>query len=597
MKMFFLSLCILCLCVRTTAQSNSLADSLQKEYAHAKDPKKRAQVLEELAWVTMSINPAQADKYGEEQIQIAERSRDKEAIVKAYTANGMRCGAMAGMLDYTSRAMDYYGKALAIAQKNHLSNKESFILLQEANLQLKVPDIDNASKLLDKASTIVMQNNDDSAHAVIAIVRGNIQLERNQKIDALRSFLSALRLADNIKNANLQRQSLLKLSGFYASIEDYDKAIDYYAEAGTRLEDMDLKTKIGYYRTADVKALGDLYAAKKSYPLAIENYNQSIAMADSMNYPPLKVPAYIGLLNVYILMKEPQKSLDFMSSENGRKLKEYLTQVNFSAFIDQGYAIIYSELGQLDSAGKYFDRSADFFNSSTNVISKMNNYIHKAFYLKRRGNNQQAVDLLLQARTIATTNGQLEMGLEISKNLDTLYERLGDYRQSKVYSAEYFLLKDSLQTINKEKELSQVEAEDELKQVQKLELAAAEKKRQRNNLQYLAITLGIATIFLLLVVLGMFRVSARTIKILGFFAFLMFFEFVFLLFKKNIYAISHGEPWIDLSFMIGLAAILVPLHHWLEHKVLHYLTAKNKLTSVGETLRERFARKEKVMEG
>ncbi|MEO6949014.1 MAG: hypothetical protein ABI123_05245, partial [Ginsengibacter sp.] len=126
------------------------------------------------------------------------------------------------------------------------------------------------------------------------------------------------------------------------------------------------------------------------------------------------------------------------------------------------------------------------------------------------------------------------------------------------------------------------------------ELAAAETKRQRNNIQYLAITIGIATTFLLLVLLGMFRVSARTIKVIGFFAFLLFFEFIFLVFKKNIYAFSHGEPWIDLSFMIALAAILVPLHHWMEHKVLHYLTANNKLTSVGESLKERFRGKDKV---
>jgi hypothetical protein len=29
--------------------------------------------------------------------------------------------------------------------------------------------------------------------------------------------------------------------------------------------------------------------------------------------------------------------------------------------------------------------------------------------------------------------------------------------------------------------------------------------------------------------------------------------------------------------MIGLAAILVPLHHWLEHKVIHFLTSHHML--------------------
>jgi hypothetical protein len=36
--------------------------------------------------------------------------------------------------------------------------------------------------------------------------------------------------------------------------------------------------------------------------------------------------------------------------------------------------------------------------------------------------------------------------------------------------------------------------------------------------------------------------------------------------------------------MIALAAMLLPLHHWLEHKVISYLTSHNRLTGSGRTL-------------
>ena len=100
----------------------------------------------------------------------------------------------------------------------------------------------------------------------------------------------------------------------------------------------------------------------------------------------------------------------------------------------------------------------------------------------------------------------------------------------------------------------------------------------------MGITIGISALFVLLVVFGMFKVSTSTIKLIGFFAFIMFFEFIFLLFKKNIYSFTHGEPLYDLAFMIALAAVLVPLHHWLEHKVINYLTSHNRLTASGKTL-------------
>jgi len=40
-------------------------------------------------------------------------------------------------------------------------------------------------------------------------------------------------------------------------------------------------------------------------------------------------------------------------------------------------------------------------------------------------------------------------------------------------------------------------------------------------------------------------------------------------------------------FMIGLAALLLPLHHWMEHKVIKYLTSHNRLTSAGHHIKRR----------
>ena len=139
-----------------------------------------------------------------------------------------------------------------------------------------------------------------------------------------------------------------------------------------------------------------------------------------------------------------------------------------------------------------------------------------------------------------------------------------------------------------------VEADDEQQRQEKLAKEVEEAKKRRNNIQYLGIVIGIIGLFVALVVLGMFKVSAGLIKAIGFFVFIMLFEFVFLVFKKNIYSITHGEPWKDLAFMIALAALLVPLHHWLEHKVLHYLTSHNRLTSAGHHIRNKIFRRTKT---
>jgi cation transport ATPase len=178
----------------------------------------------------------------------------------------------------------------------------------------------------------------------------------------------------------------------------------------------------------------------------------------------------------------------------------------------------------------------------------------------------------------------LESAQAAAKHLDTLYIKSGDFQQAAVYSSIYYQYKDSIETLNKQKELTQVEVSAEQYRQKKLEDEEADRKRRRNNIQYMGITVGISALFIILVVFGMFKVSASTIKLIGFFAFIMFFEFIFLIFKKNIYSFTHGEPLKDLTFMIALAALLVPLHHWLEHKVIKYLTSHNRLTASGRTL-------------
>jgi hypothetical protein len=164
----------------------------------------------------------------------------------------------------------------------------------------------------------------------------------------------------------------------------------------------------------------------------------------------------------------------------------------------------------------------------------------------------------------------------VVKELDTLYQQTGNYAKALQMTNLNFQYRDSLETLGKEKDLMQIEAADEQMRQERLVKEQLEQKEKRHRIQYMAITIAIAASFILLAMTGFFRVSESTIRLVGFFSFLMFFEFLFLLFKKNTVFITQGEPWKDLAFMIGLAAILLPLHHMIEEKVIHYLTKRRK---------------------
>jgi tetratricopeptide (TPR) repeat protein len=227
------------------------------------------------------------------------------------------------------------------------------------------------------------------------------------------------------------------------------------------------------------------------------------------------------------------------------------------------------------------------FENSTNEYSKVGFLAQLATYYNKSGNYKTAIEHYLQVKELSERNGWLENVEKAAKYLDTLYRKTGNFEEAGKYNALFYQYKDSIKTLKREKELRKEEADDEQTRLVKAQKEAEELKKRRNNIQYLAIVIGIISLFVSLVILGMFKVSAGVIRAVGFFVFLMFFEFIFLIFKKQIYAQTQGEPWKDLAFMIALAAILVPLHHWLEHKVLHYLTSHNRLTAAGHHIRKK----------
>jgi tetratricopeptide (TPR) repeat protein len=593
-KHFSLLLLLLFASVYVQAQAQAAAvDSMKRALAKTSDISGKVYWLDVLSRTLMNVDMQEAEKYGNQLIEIAEESRDRKLMVTAYISNGNRCSYFAGTKDFINRSIDYYNKALDIAKQNRLDEETGKALLKLASINLAVPDKDRALSYANQAFSIISTVNNDSLKAESYNVFGDVYLVRNDKILALRNYLIALRLAEDIKNPSVLRASNVNLSGFYSNIGDYDRAIDYYIRAMKNLDDIKEKN-VPYVRVVDISSIGNLYAQKKNYDLAISYFKRSIAMADSLKFSNLKIPAYINLLNQYLRSDKSREALDYFNSSSGKELKDFLNKFGFSGVVDQAYAVIYGGLNQYDSSMYYFERAYPFFDKSVNTGSQMSFFAQLADVNRKMGKYDTAIALYTRVKTIADKVGQLESARSAAKHLDSLYMEKGNFQMASKFNGIYYELKDSVEKLNKEKELAQVEASDEQLRLVRIEKEKVEAKRKRFNIQYLAITIGITALFVALVMLGMFRVSATTIKMIGFFAFLMFFEFIFLIFKKNIYSITEGEPWKDLLFMIGLAALLLPLHHWLEHKVIHYLTSHNRLTEAGSQLRNRLFNRKKT---
>jgi tetratricopeptide (TPR) repeat protein len=586
----FLSLACLPWVVDAQAQP-AVVDSMKKQVANAKTDKEKIERLGYLCRTLMNINLVEADKYGNQMIEVAETSRDRRLMVDALLVNGERYSYLGGRRDNIEKSIGYYMQALDLARQNKLDEEMVRAYISLSEVSRVIPDAGKALDYCNQAFSYTGTLKNDSLTARVHFEYGSVFLAKNEKLLSLRNYMAGLRIAEELKNNVLMRTGYSRLSAFYAGIEDYDKAIDYYVKAFKKLDEIN-SGQTPYNKVQDLARLGDLYASKKNYNMAMHYYEQSLALADSLKFEPIKVLGYRSIVSNYLAADQPQKALDYFNANPG--LKNFLTSLNFGHFVDQSYGYIYTRIGKYDSAKYYFNKIAPFFDREVNAGNKYGYFYQLGSLYKKTGEYDKSLEYFIRAKEVADRIGRLDNMSNVAVELDSLYRLKGDFKQAVFYTSLNYQYKDSLQKLGKEKDLMQVEVADEQQRQERIAKEKLDTKRKRDNIQYLLITIGIGGLFIIMVMMGMFKVSATTIKMIGFFTFLMFFEFIFLIFKKNIYGLTQGEPWKDLLFMILLAAVLLPLHHWLEHKVIHYLTSHNRLTSSGKGLVDKMLRRKKT---
>lgn len=556
------------------AQQSTITDSLLKAYQKEKSLPKKAKIAGELSQIYMSMDTLAAEKWGNQAIEDAEISRDRKAMFQSQLDNGLRFAIVSGKAGFDKKALAFLDNAQRLAKENKLDKERSESLLWKAYVYLITSEIDQATSTTTEAFSLAQEVGNDSLLAACYYSFAKINQESGNKLEVLKNILEATAIAENINNHALLRNCYLQLSEFYRSVKNYDKALDYTFKV-LELDKASSSDESKYGRTNVYNSIATIYLIKKNYAMAERFHQKAILYADTINFQPQKLQGYLGLLNLYLANNDPKKALAFFQTKND--MKKFISDFGMTSIIDQAYAHIYTRLQQYDSAGYYYNRCLPFFENNVNASSKLSFYYYYGEYLILNGQTNEAISIFEKAKQVADGTKSLDWMRVYAKMLDSTYSMTGNYAKALFYNRQFNLYKDSSDKLSKEDEILQLQIADEEKRQQKLASLEKERIEKRNRIQYMGIIVSVGVIFIALVLLGLFRVSARTIRIVGFFAFLIFFEFIFLVFKKSIFGITQGEPLKDLAMMILIAAILVPLHHWLEHKVIHYLSSQQML--------------------
>jgi hypothetical protein len=239
-----------------------------------------------------------------------------------------------------------------------------------------------------------------------------------------------------------------------------------------------------------------------------------------------------------------------------------------------------------DSAFYYLNSAEKLIHDDPNKILRANFHQRFGQFLVRQGKMKEAIGKYLEAYNLAHEASYFEYMLSSSNSLKTLYANLGDFKNAYTYSDLNRMLTDSINMLSQNDQLLLLEIDHESRQRELVAEQDREQTHRRHNIQYTAITIIIISLFVLLMMLGSLKVPSWTIKMLGFFSFILFFEFIIMIADHKIYEITANEPWKILLIKIGLIGFLLPFHHWIEKKVIHLLINKKLLKIPQFSLRD-----------
>jgi len=388
----------------------------------------------------------------------------------------------------------------------------------------------------------------------------------NQMIDAFRNYLNAVAIAERTNNPKLKIACYTRLAGFYNVTKLYNKSVQYKI-----LQQSLVKQEKPVDSTAFMWIEYDLQVTDIKSGNQLSQGTMQQILGFSRRHSHQRLLSYeLALIRTHFI--ETDKISDLQQLYYNRFPEEFdaLRQGNPSLFY-RLKAIFCEKSQKNDSALYYFSRAEEFARVEPNIILRANFYNRYGQFLIRQHRKQEAASNFLKSLTLAKEANYMEYMSGAARELELIYAATGEFQKAYTYSVLGKSINDSVSNMSKKDQLLAMEIDHETRERQIAAEQEEENTTRRYNLQYSGMIVGILTVFIILIMLGSFRVHEWIIKTLGFFSFIFLFEFIILLADHQIHELTHGEPWKIMIIKIFLIAILLPLHHGIEKRVISYL--------------------------
>jgi tetratricopeptide (TPR) repeat protein len=343
---------------------------------------------------------------------------------------------------------------------------------------------------------------------------------------------NALKIFENIGNKKDMASAYTNIAFAYSEHGDYSQAIMYQLKS----YEIDKELKLDQFLIIDYHNLGDGYEKIDKLDSALHFENKAYEIALQEKYEDYLSSILINLGNIHLKLGNYDLALPFYrkSSYYGYKFNNYI-DICYSYF---GMVNLFEKTGQRDSSILYAD---------------------KAFSEARKGN------LSLEMFTASTY-------------LSNFYENVNTDSTLK-YLRLSVVLKDSLFNQEKIKQLQNLTFAEKIRQQEISEVKAQEELKQRKTLQMFAIAVFVVIFISLIFVFSRLIINIRVIEWLVILSLLLTFNFISMLLHLVIKSNTYMPVFSFISVAI-ISLLLRPINHWVSAWMKEKLIRKNRLSEI-----------------
>lgn len=355
--------------------------------------------------------------------------------------------------------------------------------------------------------------------------------------------------------------------------------------------------------------LANIFMRIGNYPRALELNIEKLKIEEKRNVPQNLSSVLMNIGVVYALQEEYDKALEYYTRADSIIQLNNVEVLKYNIALNTGDA--YDRLNLSDSSFKFFSRSlilakeqedGDLIGTSLTGLGhsfrKMGNYTearnhyHSAIhYLEEAQDDEVLCEVTLGlaklyevsgrydsaghygdlSLAIARKAGFLSKQLEAAEFLSDHYQKRRSIDSAFTYVNYVRGLNDSVNSKNKIRESQIISSNEQFRQLEREAERKEQKKQRAQQLQLLLIAVFIPFFFTLTLLLSRVKVPVKMVRLLGVLSLLFLFEYLTLLLHPTVARLTHHTPVYEIMIFVGLAAILIPAHHRLEHWMIHKL--------------------------